>query len=42
MAVSFRVDGNGTYAHLTARGHDANGNLASVGNEDFPEHVFLP
>src|SRR5690242_17754134 len=42
MTVSFRVDSHGTYAHLTARCHDADSDLASVGDENLSEHVLLP
>src|SRR5579884_3959601 len=40
MTISFRIDSNGTDAHLTARRHDTNSDLASIGDENLSEHAL--
>src|SRR5215472_10198423 len=41
VAVEIGVDGNGFDAHGPTTAHDAQGNLAAIGNEDAPEHGLL-
>ena len=40
LAVSVGIDGYGADAHLPAGAHHAQGNLASIGNENLIEQTF--
>jgi hypothetical protein len=40
LAISLRKDGYRLDAHFSARSNDSHGDLASVGNQYFREHVI--
>ena len=40
--VSFRINGHGLYAHFLGGGDHSAGNFATVGDQNFVEHVRYP
>jgi hypothetical protein len=38
VAIEFGIDRDGLDSHLSGRSNDSNGDLSTVGDEDFLEH----